>query len=241
MASPRTYAELFQFYHELVKPLYSEIQLTNSLPVEVLFEINASFDHLSRAWTYGDAEPVVVEKAYSHLKRSALDIFKIIVKNSIVQFEELTKIDISIIDNGAFETELRKLHHEIKELAWKARKGEGDVRRDDKAAVAAFELWEPVYERCKRLEKEFYRNEKWVWAKQKHKRGALKNLAVGFLMGVLTGVVASFIYDAVKPNKGTQNAITSATVGVRSVPAPHADPVVAVSSIQSSARTAGSR
>jgi hypothetical protein len=216
MASPQTFAELFQFYNDTVKPLYSEIQLTNELPAETLFEINAAWDHLSRAWTYGDTEPAVVAKAYSHLKRSVLDIFKLVVRNSIDQFEELTKVDISIIDNGAFEVELRQLHHSIKELARSARAGEGDVRRDDKAAIAAFDLWAPVYDKCKRLEKEYYRSEKWVWAKQRHKRRHWKELVVGFLVGVVASVAAAFIYDALKANGGaTSTTLATAVPSLR--------------------------
>jgi hypothetical protein len=196
MSSPRTYKELFEFYRDTVKPLYSEIQLTNTLPTEILFEINAAFDHLSRAWTYGETEPAVVEKAYSHLKRSVLDIFKIVLRTSIAQYEELTKTDISIIDNGKFEVELRKLHHEIKASARAARSGEGDTRSDDAAAVAAFDLWAPVYEKCKRLEREFYESEKWLWAKQRNDRSWLRQQKWGLITGVAASLVAAAIWWA---------------------------------------------
>lgn len=45
---PSNIAELFAFYHDYVKVLYSAVQTENALPQEVLFELNAAFDHLSR-------------------------------------------------------------------------------------------------------------------------------------------------------------------------------------------------
>jgi len=54
---PKTFEELFKFYLDYVKPLYSGIQVRNALPYEVLFELNAALDHISRKWTY--REPVM--------------------------------------------------------------------------------------------------------------------------------------------------------------------------------------
>jgi hypothetical protein len=51
--TPKNLQELFEFYFDFVKPLYSEIQTRNELPYETLFELNAAFDHVSRIYTYG--------------------------------------------------------------------------------------------------------------------------------------------------------------------------------------------
>ena len=45
---PKKFEELFKFYHEYVKLLYSSVQAGGSLPAEVLFELNAALDHVSR-------------------------------------------------------------------------------------------------------------------------------------------------------------------------------------------------
>ena len=71
---PTTFADLFKFYHEHVKILYSSVQVENVMPVELLFELNAALDHVSRHWCYGESEKEAVEKAYSHLKRCCLDV-----------------------------------------------------------------------------------------------------------------------------------------------------------------------
>ncbi len=47
---PTTFEELFAFYHQYVKLLYSDVQTQNVLPAETLFEMNAAFDHVSRHW-----------------------------------------------------------------------------------------------------------------------------------------------------------------------------------------------
>src|SRR5690349_4139765 len=106
MTRPTTIDKLVEFYYAEVKPLYSSVQLTNELPVEILFEINAAFDHLTRHWAYEETEEHVVDKAYSHLKRSCLDVFKITVKRAVEQFNELRGIDTSAIDNGEFDRKL---------------------------------------------------------------------------------------------------------------------------------------
>jgi len=103
MESPKTFEELFEFYDSYVKILYSSVQTENALPQEVLFEINAAFDHISRYWVLGESEEQAVSKAYSHLKRSCLDIFKIATKKAIDQYNELRQLDTSVIDNGEFE------------------------------------------------------------------------------------------------------------------------------------------
>ena len=189
MPKPRTFRELFEFYYERVKPLYNAIQLTNTLPTETLFEINAAFDHLSRAWRFGETEEAVVDRAAAHLKRSVLDIFKILVRNSVTQYQELTKTDISVIDNGKFERELRNLHQEIKRLAKNARKNEGDPQQDP------FELWLSVFEPCVQLEREFYESDKWLWAKQRDRAGFWRQQWQGVVVGVLSSLLAAGIYE----------------------------------------------
>lgn len=104
---PKTFPELFQFYDDFVKILYAAIEAENELPQETLFEINAAFDHLSRHWISSQSEEHVVDKAYSHLKRSCLDIFKLFLRDTIDKHGRLTTLDTSIIDNGEFERERR--------------------------------------------------------------------------------------------------------------------------------------
>jgi hypothetical protein len=191
---PTSVPELVDFYYTFVKPLYSAVQLTNHLPVEVLFEINAAFDHLTRVWAYDEPEPEVVGKAYSHLKRSCLDIFKLHVKEARRQFDELRKIDTSIIDNGDFDRRLLECWQRLKATAREARVKEGDPKKDDAQAIYAFALWLPVYEDCVTLEKDFYCHARLDWARKMESWGKWRERLIG---GLCVGILASLIATAI--------------------------------------------
>jgi len=188
--TPRNFESLFEFYNDFVKVLYSSIQINNVLPVEVLFELNAAFDHISRRWCFGESEEVVVDKAYSHLKRACLDIFKLQVRQASNYYKELRKIDTSVIDNGKFDRELIKLYHEIKYEAREARRNEGDQRYDTNDKVLAFDYWEPVYQKCIRLEQDFYLHPAIEWAKKRSRILTFKNFAFSILASFIAGYLS---------------------------------------------------
>jgi hypothetical protein len=183
---PKTYQELFDFYDKYVKLLYGSIQAENILPTEVLFEINAAFDHLSRAWIYSEEEDEVVYKAHSHLKRSCLDIFKLRVKQTLDLYKEICEVDTSIIQNGEYDREMRILISQIKRGAKDARRLEGRPSSDP-YEVASFELWQPVFEMCEEFEKTFYVPEKIDWAKKKQRKFTVREAAIGIIGGALAG------------------------------------------------------
>jgi hypothetical protein len=221
---PASFKELFEFYYETVKPLYSTVQLTNELPVEVLFELNAALDHVSRHWAYGETEADVSDKAYAHLKRSCLDIFKLRLKDAIDQFRQLRNIDTSIIDNGEFDRRLINLMAEIKAGARDARAKEGNTQEDDEQAIYAFELWSPVYANCVSLEKDFFNNQHVDWARKKESRSKWVERGYGFVLGVISSIIASFIYACVmdgcsqkqEPKPSTRPATQPTTMATRS-------------------------
>lgn len=185
---PKTFEDLFEFYNGYVKILYSSIQIENRLPFEVLFELNAALDHIARKWAYDEPEEKVVLKAYSHLKRSCLDIFKLQVKRAIEQYKEIRKIDTSIIDNGDFDNKLMKLINDIKQEAKDARKREGDKRYDTDEKVLAFEIWQPVFDKAVRFEKDFYEHPQLDWAKRKNRFYNFRT----FLVSIIASVIAGF-------------------------------------------------
>lgn len=191
---PKTFAELFTFYHDYVKVLYSAVQTENALPQEVLFEINAAFDHLSRYWIYGDSEVDAVHKCYGHLKRSCLDIFKVAVREARNQYDQLGKLDTSTIDNGEFDKNLRSLFAEIKIGATEARRLEGNGKSDANGPIKAFDAWQPVYANCLRLETEYFNHPALDWARrhwwQRVSKASLVAGAVGFVGGVFGREVA---------------------------------------------------
>ncbi len=205
-SGPQTLAELFDFYNDYVKLLYSDVQTDASLPAEVLFEINAAFDHVSRFYIYNEEEKVVVEKAYSHLKRSCLDIFKLKMKHTTDEYNKMLALDIGIIDNGEFEKNLHRIYHEAKQGARDARRLEGRPGENYTSAVHAFELWQPVYDKCVTLQNEFFLSPKVNWAKVHSSKvdkksfviGVVASLVAGAVLWSLTGGWLTSMYTAVK-------------------------------------------
>lgn len=191
--TPHTFRELFEFYYTFVKPLYGGVQLSGVLPVEVLFEINAAFDHVSRHWAYDEVEAEAVARAFSHLKRSCLDIFKLGVKEARRQYDELRAIDTSIIDNGDFDRALLALWNSIKTGGRDARAQEGQTLDDDAQHVHSFDLWLPVYEDCVTLETRFYNHPHVDWARKKQVKSVWWERVVSFVIGVVASLVATWV------------------------------------------------
>lgn len=190
---PDTIPELFEFYYKDFKPLYCFIQSRNELPVELLFEINAAFDHLSRKWHYSQNEQDVVHAASAHLKRGCFDVFKIAVRETVDRYNQLCKnIDTSIIDNGDFDKKMHLLIANIRNTSVEARKKEGDSR-DPVQWNEAYELWKPVFENCIEFEKNYYLNPKIEWAKHKQRWKNWRIRVEGFIVGVLASLIAGII------------------------------------------------
>jgi len=193
MAPPKTLDELFEFYYDTVKLLYGIIQSANSLPQEVLFEINAAFDHVSRIWYYKDPVDISVEKAYSHLKRSCLDIYKLLLREAIDRYKELLKIDTSLIDNGNFDSSMHALMNEIKKDAATARKVEG------KNTDEAFSAWTNVYNKCFEFEQNFYLHKSISWAQKKTRLVTFKYWVITIIISLLCGFASGYLVNLVYP------------------------------------------
>jgi len=151
-----------------VKPLYGLIQTDNELPQELLFEINAAWDHLARISVYRDQncdERREIEKSFSHLKRSCLDVFKLLVKRASEQHHELLRIDTSVIDNGEFDKNLHQFWRQIQLAATSARQVEG-IPHD--GPVKSFDQWQEVGRMCLQLQNDFFLHERVPWARRRH-------------------------------------------------------------------------
>jgi hypothetical protein len=196
MGKPASLKELFEFYYQEFKPIYSELAAGNSPPAEMIYEVNAAFDHLSRKWQYAEPEAETVRCVSGHLKRGCFDAFKIILKQTSDSHDKLLKIDTSIIDNGRFDQGMNALWSEIRTFAIEARNREGDSR-DEAAWHEAFDRWKEVYVRCKRFDREFFLNEHVGWARKKEGRRIWRLRFEGFLIGVLGSIVASVIWQAI--------------------------------------------
>jgi len=179
--------DIFTFYQEYIKPIYAEIEAKrNQIPVELLFETYASFDHLKRFYLDGENEEESSKKALSHLKRGVLDAFKLKLKyfnEDIENFLSL-KIDFELIDNGNFIQEFHKKRNKIYKIAKEARLNESKKNTDE-----AFEKWYEVSIELDKFEEEYLsRLDTVEWAKKKTFSWLNKDSIKGFIIGILSSL-----------------------------------------------------
>ena len=188
-----TEKDVYQFYNDRVKILYSEIEArNNTLPVELLFEVHSAFDHLKRIHVDGEPEDRCAEKAFSHLKRGLLDTFKLKLKYHNDDYAKLLKLktDLRFIDNGKFLPSLLDKRKAIISLAKEARLFEGKTDIDN-----AFEKWYEVSGLIDLFEREFFDPSKIQWAKRIN---FFRNFRT-FIVGIVSGIIASAIVQYIFP------------------------------------------
>jgi len=188
-----TEKDVYQFYNEKVKILYSEIEArNNSLPVELLFEIHSAFDHLKRIHVDGKPETSCAEKAFSHLKRGLLDAFKLKLMYHNKDYSKIInlKADLRLIDNGSFLPSLLCKRKEIIDTAKTARFFEGKEDINE-----AFERWYEVSDLIDQFEKEYFDSSKIQWAK----KTSFFHFSLSFIVGIITGIIGSTIVQYLIP------------------------------------------
>ena len=190
---------LFDFYKEKVKPLYAVIQVDGYLPAEVLFEINAALDHVSRIFTCDQEEEEAISCAKRHLKRSCLDIFKLTVKTTHDQYDELNRMPgLVYLNNGEFSIQMRKAWEEIREAGIAARLQEGKNGYADTDDIPAFEKWEKVFILCEEFRRTYYNHSGKDWANKQAIWDKRKDYLIGGVVGAAISLILSYLYSAVQ-------------------------------------------
>lgn len=188
--------DVFTFYQEYVKPLYCEIEArNNSLPVELLFEVHAAFDHLKRHYVAGEDKEECCRRAISHLKRGSLDAFKLKLKyfNGDVEALKKSNIDLTLLDNGKLWPKMLASRDQIVKLAKAARMQEGLTSPEE-----AFNLWQQVSISINDFEEKYFaQSADLEWARIKtfswRNKDTMKGLIVGFVAGLLVWGCTSLI------------------------------------------------
>jgi len=187
-----TEKEVYQFYNDHVKIIYSEIEAAgNHLPVELLFEIHSAFDHLKRIYVDGLSEDKCCEKAFSHLKRGALDAYKLKLKYFNVNYQALlgkSIKDLRLVDNGEFLPKTIRARNEIMTVAKNARLNEGNYDVE-----AAFEKWYEASLLITEFESTYFDESKLRWAKATSLRQGIIGVIIGLVVGVTASIVAGLI------------------------------------------------
>jgi hypothetical protein len=183
--TPKTIPDFIRFYYDVFKPVYSHMQIIREPPLEMFFEMNAALDHLAGYWEYGVDEEKAVYAASGHLKRGCFDAFKLVVSEVRTHYNELCKVNTSVINNGEFDKGMIKLWNEIKLESAEARKAEGESRKLD-TWHHAFDKWYNVYQKCEKFEREYYLSEHVSWAKKTQRKENWSRRFEGFVVGILS-------------------------------------------------------
>lgn len=158
-------SRLFAFYKDTVKPLYGTIQADGHLPVEVLFEIHAAMDHVSRIFTGDQDMETAVSRAKGHLTRSCLDIFKLSVKEARNQYNELNQMrGLGFLDNGDFAARMRTAWEEIRSASEEARAHDVLDADSSNHEGPSFHKWQRVYVLCEEFRRSYYNHPYKDWA-----------------------------------------------------------------------------
>jgi hypothetical protein len=189
---PDELRSLVDLYYDKYKPLYSRLQAFNQMPIELVFETAAAWDHLSRHWRFDEPEAKCVDKASRHLKRAVFDAYKLLLKKAVDDYDDLVRINTSLIDNGQFDVKLRLLMSEIRVESIAARDSEGDTRGSD-GWGKAFDLWAGVFQKIERFNSEFYLNPNVEWAKTKMSEMDSKRWWMAFWCGFASSIAATVV------------------------------------------------
>lgn len=198
--------KIFQEYQNDIKPLVYYIERKyHKFPLSLLNEIRDVFDHLSRCYcTNTDIENFNekdyidknIEKAQNHFTRIKLDAYKYINDFKARDFKrwkrKYNKYDLQNINDGEFWKEILDLEYESEKLFVLARKMESiDIEN-------AYDLFYQSTEKYEKIEELISNKQKLiVKAKFKYRRVTLFNNIVTFIIGIITGVLASIIYTNV--------------------------------------------
>ena len=145
---------LLENYSSNLKPMIIALESEDSeYPVEVLNEIRAILNHLSRIAVLdsngSDEEEIdlQIHDAEGHLKRGLFDCFKyscISIDDKYRRFRRDTRnVDLGVVDNGEFPIELSKKYTAAKSALTHARLVENDPTTNDSEAV--YEHFQKAY------------------------------------------------------------------------------------------------
>lgn len=187
---------LYETYNYEVKPLLALVEATyEAFPVQVLNEIRAFNDHLSRCYVSSldsDSIEKEMDKARSHLKRIRFDCFKflnVFLHDKARRFEKQTKnTNLSVINNGEFFIQFNKLN-----------KGATLAVRDAKRlehidSDRAFEKFEEAYNLYSDLENLIDEHRHLInWARLRHPLGIVLKIVLFIITAIISGLISNFL------------------------------------------------
>lgn len=192
-----TINEYSDFYHNFFKPAYADlVAIIADKPQQIIFEIENSFAHLM---VYHSSDTHISEeiknnnliKAHNHLVRATIDCYKILWTELSDFLDKIMKNESSrAFSFNDSEFKVMKVWKNFKEKATIARKEEmKSIGVDYKKTIKLYK--EAVDEGRVLLDKFDFDKSKRV--KRFNFLNLLKNQALGFILGIVSGIIATWI------------------------------------------------
>jgi hypothetical protein len=192
-----TIDEYSDFYQNLFKPAYADlVAIIADKPQQIIFEIENSFSHIMVYHSIDVAIPQNIKdenlvKAHSHLVRATMDCYKIL-------WTELSDFLDKIIEDESSRTfsfndseaEVMKIWKNFKEKAQIARTEE--MKSVGVDYINTINLYKEAVDEGKILLDKFD-FDKFKRVKKFNFTNLLKNHGIGFGLGIISGVIATWI------------------------------------------------
>lgn len=191
---------LYVEYQEDIKPLTFYVERKyHKFPKSLLKEFRDVFDHISRCYEKDATEQYKednIKKAENHFERIKLDTFKYVSDYKKREFtrwkKKYLKYDLQNINDGEFWKKILDLEDEGERIFSSARSIES------KDIVKACELIQEStmkYEEIKQLIDS--RRVLIIKAKFKYRKVTLLNWLIGFAVGVVASIIATWIWECI--------------------------------------------
>jgi len=190
---------LYHIYSSEFKPWLAAVETKyQKFPAEILNEIRSFTDHISRCYANGISNKKIkrnLERAENHLNRAIFDCVKTLVLSyfdDVENFEHTTKnIDLSLIQNGEFYVEYRRLKQVAEEYVTRAKETEKDDTIIDYKDIS-FENFQNGFNEYKSLVELINKNLDNVdWAKIKKRRNKVLLFCAWLGSAVISGIISS--------------------------------------------------
>jgi hypothetical protein len=190
-------SDIYNKYNNTIKPLIADIEARQQQFPDSLFnEIRALNDHIARCYIKGFADDrveVELKNAEGHVYRITLDCYKYLniwfcdyIKE--IDKDYISKLDITLIDNGMFAIQYRNYQKEAITLIRDAKKSESIDKQK------SFDLYQKAYNTYSELEKLIDTNISSLnWAKFRKGITKIGSILVWIISIIISSLVTIFV------------------------------------------------
>lgn len=193
--------DLYIEYQDSIKPLTFYVERKyHKFPKSLLKEFRDVFDHVSRCYESDATEEYKndnIAKAKNHFDRIKLDTYKYVSdykKREFIRWKrKYDKYDLQGINNGEFWKEILFLEEEGERIFSDARKVESkDIVKACNMIQDSTLVYDTIMNRisCNR--------DHIIHARFKYKRETIINKTIGFVVGIIASIFATYIWEMIK-------------------------------------------